>query len=1301
MYGARVDENAQDDLAAEDPAPVQARLRIEYPPELPISARAQDLRAALRTHQVLIVAGATGSGKTTQLPKIALEVYNEGRTPSSHAAQGSPGGGAQRPRGDRRLPVIGVTQPRRIAATSVAARVAEELGCAVGAEVGYQIRFENRTSRETQVKFMTDGILLSEIQGDPLLRRYHTLIIDEAHERGLTTDFLLGWLERILPKRRDLKVIVSSATIETARFSEFFGNAPVIAVEGRTYPVDVLYEPPDPEDDLADTVARTVENLAALDAHGDFLVFLPGEREIGEAERALNARKLRHTEILPLFGRLSAAEQNKVFTPRSQRRVILATNVAETSLTIPGIVYVVDAGLARLSRYDSRTGITRLHIEPISQASADQRKGRAGRVREGICVRLYDEENFSGRPAYTDPEILRVGLDGVILRMKSLGLGDVESFPFLDKPRSSAINEGYRVLSELGALDDDRNLTAVGKQLARFPVDPRVARMILQGAEYGVLADVLVLAAALEIQDVRERPRDQESKADQAHRKFRDEASDFAGLLKLWKFLDEASRHSGSQLRRVCKENYLSHRRVREWREVHKQLSSTVRELGLSAHDAAPRDTTATSHEGRKPKPARPRGSASNTAAAGLDHAALVHCAILSGLLSRVGQYNTERRVYLGSRQTRFVLHPSSGLSKKPPPWVMAFELVETSQLFARGAAKVAPEWFPLVAEHLLKRTYSEPHWSETTARAVIKEHATLFGLQVIKDRTVDYATVAPGRARLIFLDHALVRGEYKSRGAFQEANRALLDHVSRLRSKARRSDMLTDDEALLTFFDKRVPDTVVNGKTFELWREEAEKRDPQRLYLTLADVLQGDEQLRPEDYPDTLTLEGAALPLTYRFEPTRDNDGITVTVPLALVSRIDPRVLDWTIPAWHESKLHELLLRLPKSTQRKFRNLRALAGQLATRLEPFEGPFVPAVERAVQELTGFPLVAGDLRPDLLPGYLRLTCQIIGPEGKVLAEGREISELFERFGASARAAVSEARATSPWRKLNVKSWEFGALPASVVEVVLGSRVDLYPAIVDRQDSIELALLPSVNEANEASKAGILRLVALTQDRALAALEKTIPKGIDPLLAAVSPLGPSSAQRETFRRALVERSLREALALDVDRLPRTREQFDALTRAALPRLEQTLAGLLQLVGAIIPDLRETREALNVAKKQPNGGAAVRDMVTQLEQLFPEDLLLHVPLGPLAHYPRYLKAIRVRLARALTDPRKDADKAAPLAPLWQRYRERSAALPHEQTEQIRWALEELRVATFAPELKTAHPVSAAKLLMALGG
>jgi ATP-dependent helicase HrpA len=663
-----------------------------------------------------------------------------------------------------------------------------------------------------------------------------------------------------------------------------------------------------------------------------------------------------------------------------------------------------------------------------------------------------------------------------------------------------------------------------------------------------------------------------------------------------------------------------------------------------------------------------------------------------------VGQYNAERRVYFGARQTRFVIHPSSSLAKKPPPWVMAFELVETSQLFARSAAKLDPEWLPLVGEHLLKRSYSEPHWSEATGRAVIKEHATLFGLQVLKDRTVDYASVAPGRARLMFLDHALVRGEYKSAGPFQRANRDLLDQVAQLRNKARRSDMLSDDEALLTFFDKRVPNDVVNGKTFEAWRIDAEKRQPECLYLSLADVLLGEEKLNPDEYPDTLNLGGVSLPLTYLFEPTRDNDGITVEVPLALVSRLDARLLDWTIPAWHETKLYELLLRLPKATQRKLGNLPLLANQLALQLRPFEEPFVPAVERAVRQLSGYPLSSGDLRTDLLPGYLRFTGRVIGLGGKVLGESRDIPELFERFGATARAALSEAQSSSQWRKTNVRSWDFGALPTSITEVVLGSRVTLYPAILDRGTSVELSPLPSAEEAHLASRAGVLRLALLSSERALAALEKAIPKTTLPLLATVSPLGPSAAQRESFRRQLVERSFADAF-LPIEGTPRSREEFELRVNTALPRLEQNLAQVLKLVNVITPELRETRDALGAAGKQPNGSAAVRDMLAQLDHLFPADVLLRTSLVQLAHFPRYLKGLRVRLARALTDPRKDADKAATFTPVWQLFLARAGSLPLEQATQLRWAFEELRIATFAPELKPAYPVSVARLKVAL--
>jgi ATP-dependent helicase HrpA len=696
---------------------------IHFPPQLPISARVADIAAAIDQHQVVIVAGATGSGKTTQLPKIALAM----------------GRGLEK--------MIGVTQPRRIAATSVAARVATELGTPLGTDVGYQIRFDDRTSPSTYVKFMTDGILLAEIQGDRLLRRYDTLVIDEAHERSLTIDFILGWLKRILPERPDLKVIVSSATIETERFSEFFGGAPVLQVEGRTYPVDVLYEPPADDVDLPEAVADAVANVTSLDPHGDILVFLPGEREIRDTESELLTRNLRHTVVQPLYARLSAADQHKVFASIPQRRVILATNVAETSVTIPGIVYVVDAGVARLSRYDPRSGTTRLQIEGISQASADQRKGRCGRVRDGICVRLYDEQSFAARPAFTDPEIKRTGLAGVILRMKALGLGDIEEFPFLDPPQSRSITEGYRVLEELGALGERRELTPIGERLARFPVDPRIGRMILAGAELGCLRDVLVVAAALNVQDPRERPREAQQKADDLHRQFRDERSDFVGLLKLWEFVRAAERRGTSQLRRTCKETFLSFVRVREWGEIHRQLEDVVRELRLET----------------------------KAAGKGAEPGDLVHRALVTGLLSKIGKWNSENRIYMGAKQTRFAIHPSSALARKPPAWIMAFELVETAQLFARTAARIEPEWLLEAAPHLLKRSYSEPHWSERSARASVKEHVTLFGLSISRDQSVDYAGVAPAEARRMFLDHALVRGEYKSRGAFLEKIRELL----------------------------------------------------------------------------------------------------------------------------------------------------------------------------------------------------------------------------------------------------------------------------------------------------------------------------------------------------------------------------------------------------------------------------------------------------------------------------------------------------------------------------------------------
>jgi len=1234
-----------------------AVVRLHFPEELPISARVEDITRALESHPVIIVAGATGSGKTTQLPKIALAM------------------GRGRERG-----VIGVTQPRRIAATSVAARVASELETPLGADVGYQIRFDDRTSRSTAIKFMTDGILLAEIQGDRKLRRYDTLIIDEAHERSLTIDFLLGWIARILPERPDLKVIVSSATIETERFSTFFGGAPVIQVEGRTYPVDVLYEPPNDDDDLSTAVANAVSNVTDLDPRGDILVFLPGEREIREAEGELVARKLKHTMIQPLYGRLAAAEQGKVFSSIAQRRVVLATNVAETSITIPGIVYVIDTGLARLSRYDPRSGTTLLQIEAISQASAEQRKGRCGRVRDGICVRLYDEESFAARPAFTDPEIKRTGLAGVILRMKALDLGDVEDFAFLDPPHPRSITEGYRVLEELGALDSDRQLTPLGRHLSRFPVDPRIGRMILAGAELGCLPDVLIITAALNIQDPRERPREAQQKADDLHRRFKVEHSDFLTLINLWDFIKEAEGKGSSNLRRVCRENFLSFMRVREWNEVHRQLVDIVRDLKQAERRSgglAPTEPIARSERGE-------RSPVKLSSKSGGEDA--IHRALLTGLLSKIGIWSPEKRIYVGAKATQFMIHPSSALAKKPPAWIMAFELVETSQLFARTAAKIDPEWLIDAAPHLVKRSYSEPHWSERSSRASVKETVTLFGLTVAKDRSVDYALISPTKARLMFLEHALVRGEYKTRGAFQQKNHALIESLSLLRDKARRSDMMADESALVAFFDQRVGADVVNGKTFEAWREIAEERDPGILLLSLEDLTTGERPLRAADYPDSMTLHGTKIPVTYRFDPSAEDDGVTFTLPLLLLPQLDPGELHWMIPGWHEQKIEAVIDELPKATRRALGSIPDLAAKLAKKLAPFEGRLV----RALACETDVP--EASFQPDAVPPYLRLYLVIVDEHGDRVAEGRDVDTLLARYGAKARAVLKTTAPPSAWEKKGLTTWDFGALPPFVTRKVGAVEVRGYPALVDRVTAVDLTLLESSAAAEASSRAGVRRLLMLGARQAVSAITPRLPT---PFLGAAKA---SKDEVRAFHALLLARIVDEAFALG--ELPRDERAFEALLSAGTPRIHATFLAFEGAMKPVAAELDRTLKALSVAGQQPSGKAAIVDIRAQIEQLFPPDLLATLPLARLAHYPRYLRAAQARLNRATTDPRKDIDKAAPFSPLWSAFLARRSSMKDAAAaEELRWLFEELRVAIFAPELKTPVPVSLQKVAAAL--
>jgi len=1216
---------------------------VTFPEILPITARVIDIANAIDAHPVIIVAGETGSGKTTQLPKICLAM--------GRGAHGQ----------------IGCTQPRRIAATSVAARVADELDTELGEVVGYKVRFNDRVKKTAYIKFMTDGMLLAEIQGDAMLRGYDTIIVDEAHERSLNIDFLLGFLKRLLPRRPELRVIVSSATLETERFATFFGGAPVIEVSGRTYPVDVLYRPPrEDEADIADAVANTVNEITELDPRNDVLVFLPGEREIRDAVTELEQRALPHTVLLPLYARLSAAEQQRVFQALPQRRVVLATNVAETSLTIPGIVYVVDAGVARVNRYNVRTGVTQLLVEPISKASADQRKGRCGRTESGVCFRLYEEQDFDTRPAHTDPEIKRVGLAGVILRMKALRLGDIESFPFLDPPQKRAVDEGYRVLEELGALGDDGRLTRVGEQLGRLPVDPRLGRMILGGRDENALREVVVVAAALGLQDPRERPHAAQQRADEAHRKFKDEGSDFAGYLKLWAFWQEArARGSRSQLYKLCREHFLSYNRMREWEDIHAQLVRVMREL-----DFAPNDQPASGEQ--------------------------LHRALLPGLLSKIGMWNVEARNYVGARQTRFQIHPSSGLARKPPSWVMAAELVETSQLFARSVARIDPAWLEQAAGSLCKRSHGDPHWEMKAGQVVANEQVTLYGLPIVKNRKVAYAPFDQGLCRELFITHALVRHEYPTKAAFMEHNRRLLDEVHHLRDKARKSDMLADEYALWEFFDQRLPAGVFSGKTFELWRRDAEARDPSILELSRADILLDEaHELSPERYPDQLAVRGATLPLAYRFDPGEDDDGITASVPLALLPQLDPAVLAWTIPGWHEDKLRALLDSLPKALRKVLGPLDDLARALAAGLRPFDGPMLPALERAILERTGerVPRDAWDLRA--LPAYLELSFRVVDDHDKTLAHGRDLTELQRTLGHRAKALWDRAP-RERHERTGLRSWDFDQLPASVTIDVGGRAMLAYPALVETETAVDLRLLESATAATAATRDGLRRLFVMQVGTTLGKLEAQLPAALanGPLVVPGAP--------QSLKRQIVLRALDEAFCLtDPEAFPRSKAAFAERLADGRGVLSVVVAQLANAAVELSAELDKVRAVVKTLASRPGPTrAALDDIQSQLARLVPPDLMRVTPAGRLDHIARYLKAIVIRLQRLSYDLPKDQQKAAQVAPFWQSYQRKRSELQAKgyvlvELEEFGWLLEEFRVQTFAPELKTAVPVSAQRL------
>jgi len=1224
--------------------------RPSYPEELPVVARREQILGAVAGHPVVIVCGETGSGKTTQLPKILLEL-----------GRGVAG-------------MIGHTQPRRIAARSAAARIASELASPLGHAVGYKVRFSDRVSPDTYIKVMTDGILLAETQGDRWLRAYDTLIIDEAHERSLNIDFLLGYVKELLPQRPDLKLVITSATIDAERFSRHFGGAPVIEVSGRLYPVEVRYRPltvradSDDEPELVDGIVDAVDELGREPGGGDVLVFLPGEREIREAADALGRHHRGGTELLPLYARLSFEEQQRVFRPARARRIVLATNVAETSLTVPGVRYVVDTGLARISRYSTRNKVEQLQVEPVSQASANQRAGRCGRVAAGVCIRLYAEEDYRARPQYTEPEILRSSLAAVILRMMALGLSGVERFPFLDPPAPRMIADGYQLLAELGAVDEANALTGMGRRLARFPIDPRVARMILAGAQEQCLAEVLIIAAALEGGDPRERPLERAKAADQAHERFHDEQSDFMALLKLWGHFEDAVEHRKSN-RKLAQElhgQFLSQRRLREWRDVHHQLAALAGEMGLRvSQQPATRER--------------------------------VHRALIAGLLGNIGCKGEEAGEYLGARGIRFALFPGSGLRKKQPKWVVAAELVETTRLYARCAARIEPEWVEAVAGDLVKRHTFDPHWEKERAQVCAFERVTLYGLTLVPRRPVHYGPINPKEAREVFIRGALVAAEYDTRAPFLAWNRALLKEIEALEHKARRRDVLVDEEAIYAFYDGVVPEGIVDGAGFEAWRAEAERANPRLLYLTREVLMRhAAAGITEAQFPDRIEADGAALTLAYRFEPDHPLDGVTATIPLHRLNQLEAAPFEWLVPGLIREKVAQCFKALPKPLRRHLvpvpQHVTAFLTEYEARRTKNEEPesLTRALARYVQRVTGEPVASDAWDRTDLPPHLRMNFRVVDEAGRELAAGRDLAALKAQLGEAAQLTFSGAEPGI--EKSGIRAWDFGELPAQIAFTRGGRPLTGYPALADEGDSVAIRLFDTRAAADAAMRGGVRRLMRLVLKEQLKQLEKNLP-GFTQAALALRGLAPAEDWKEDLLTAIADRAF-----IGEDELPRGEKAFEALKQRGRTRLPAVREAACQLFAAVAQEYQRTQQKLDAASKAfPQPAADIRAQLTRL--LF-KGFLAATPWDRLHDLPRYLNSMQRRLDKYPDDPERDAKHAAGISGLWKRYEERAArqrraGAVDARLEDFRWRIEELRVSLFAQELKTPYPVSYKRL------
>ncbi|MDD3017080.1 MAG: ATP-dependent RNA helicase HrpA [Comamonas sp.] len=1330
-------------------------LQITFPESLPVSARRDEIAAAFQAHQVIIVCGETGSGKTTQLPKIALSL---GRG-MCNAAPGQRG----------RL--IGHTQPRRIAASSVAKRIAEELKTPLGEVVGYKVRFQDTLHKGASVKLMTDGILLAETQTDPLLKAYDTLIIDEAHERSLNIDFLLGYLKQILPQRPDLKVVVTSATIDAERFAQHFADtqgqpAPVIMVSGRTYPVEMRYRPFEEKKDysLNDAIADGVDELWAGGRGGDILVFLPGEREIREVADHLRKHLqhdpvLRSAEVLPLFSRLSQAEQDRIFDGHTGRRIVLATNVAETSLTVPGIRYVIDAGTARVKRYSFRSKVEQLLVEPISQAAANQRAGRCGRVANGICIRLYDEADFNQRDAFTDPEVLRSSLAGVILRMKSLGLGDVVNFPFLQAPSGRAIADGYQLLQELGAVDERGQLLPMGQQLARLPLDPRVGRMILEARARGAVAEVLIIAAALSVQDVRDRPLEAQAQADQQHAKFDDEKSEFSGYIRLWQWLHDARggkavatsrkemaahtaaqtatrpaarnqavlpvaqralapvpqpalpaqpavslgqdthKLSNRQWEQLLRQNFINIRRVREWRDIHSQLLTVVREHKWPI----------------------------NTEPAGYD---AVHLSMLSGLLGNIGFKGEESDAYLGAHGIKFHPHPGAHLSKKPGRWIVAAEQVQTSRLYGRGIAAIEPHWLEEVGAHLLKKQLLDPHWSKKRADVIAYERATLYGLVVYNHRGVSYGRIDPVDARQMFIRRALVEGEWETHWPFLAANLKTMRKVEELEHKSRRQDVLVDDELIYAFYDQHLPDGIFSAATFDKWYRSASQAQPKLLHLT-RDALMRHEAagITTDRFPKTVKLGGVDCSASYLHNPGDARDGITVTVPLFVLNQVSEERAEWLVPGMLKDKIHALLKSLPQRPRSRFVPLPEHAQRLAEHFLDStrwaQGSLIDALLQQTRAETSLDIKRTDFKLDMLSPHLFMNLRITDEHGRQLAQGRNIAALKAQWGSKARGAFQalaslkiaagadsekvssqkvpenkQDQAQAAPKKTNAPasaavaaetrytSWSFGTLP-ELMEIQQGKQTLMgFPALIDQGDAVTIEVFDEPELAAARHRLGLRRLFALQIKDALKYLEKNIPD-LQKMAVAYMPLGTQEELRAQILNVALDRAFLQ------EPLPQDAEQFAQRIQDGRARLTLIAQEVARLASAILTEYAAAQRKIKDTKNAPE---ATQDAAKQLQDVMPKDFIARTPWVQLQHVVRYLKAIAVRLDKYRADPARDAARLKELQPLEQRYTRLLAQRKGQhdaRLEEYRWMLQELRVSFFAQELRTPYPVSSKRL------